>query len=166
MEDWTKQLKEWGQHRQWRPLPRRGALREFCNANGFGERGVAADRAFRLGYAALARATAEERSACQDWQAVLELQQRQVKNEADRLKAIAEKRQRSLAAMAENPGWKLLAGEKTEILATGTRREVEANLWRVTKCAREPSTGRGCWMILAPDGTEATRGGFDGEIYW
>jgi hypothetical protein len=84
MSDWTLAILDFGHSRNWRALPRRRALRRFCEASGLAASGLAADRAFRLGYAALAEATPEERAACRDWQAVKDLMARQTAERAER----------------------------------------------------------------------------------
>lgn len=167
MSDWTEAIKWYGEIRDWRPLPTRHALKGFCEDAGIERRkGIAADRAFRLGYAALAKATPEERAACRDFEAVKQLQRKQEADAIARAEKVYQEKKARLDAMADQPGWLLMAGEETELVARGTRDEVRRKLYLVTHCPRDPYAGKGCWVILAPDGTEAESGFFDGEMYW
>jgi len=56
--------------------------------------------------------------------------------------------QAALDARADEPGFVLLAGENTEIIASGTLRECRDALYKVTGCPRDRHVGRGCWTIV------------------
>lgn len=65
----------------------------------------------------------------------------------------------------DEPGFTLIAGEDSKVVATGTLRECRKALWRVTFCERDGYAGRGCWIIFKGDDFEE-RGYFDRQMYW
>jgi len=92
--DWTAKIREYGEYRSWKPLPQRMALKKFRLWSGLTKkRGVAADKAFRTAYRALARATPDERAEVNNREDVNKLVERQ--NREDRL-AAARRRQEKL----------------------------------------------------------------------
>jgi len=163
--DWTIDLISYGDSRGWSPLPRRRALASFAAATGTERRtGIAADRALRLGYAALAAATGTQRARVRDWSGVLDLQREQ---QATRERSAIERGARLRAemdAMADQAGWLLLAGEDTAMVASGTRDHVASMLPAVTRMRRDHHIG--CWVILAPDGREYMAGKFSRTEWW
>jgi tRNA(Leu) C34 or U34 (ribose-2'-O)-methylase TrmL len=165
--DWTNDLIVWGNVRQWKRLGGRGALKLFCAEAGIARQiGFQADAAFRLGYYALAAASPEERAACSRWADVKALR---VAQEAARQKAFllaTHTRKAHCESQAEKPGWLLLAGENTRQIASGTLRTVKDALPLVIHERRDATAKVGCWVILAPDGTEYLAGKFDAEMVW
>lgn len=80
--------------------------------------------------------------------------------------AESEAKRHRYASQTDQTGWLLLAGEDTEVVARGTLRDVEAMRSCVTRCKRDSYTGRGCWVIVSPDGSEYEAGYFDRDLYW
>ncbi len=64
----------------------------------------------------------------------------------------------------DEPGFTLLAGERTDIVHSGTLRECRDNLWKVTHYPRDRTAGIGCWVIVdskSPDHREVESGKYN-----
>ena len=128
--DWTKDIVAYGDSRNWRPLPSRGALKKFAASTRTERRdGIAADRALRLGYAALAKATPEQRAACVEWTSVLDLQRSQRAAAKEEQRAAAADIESRVSALRSRRVWALAGlflGDQT--ISRYTLEELEA--WR------------------------------------
>lgn len=88
------------------------------------------------------------------------------KRQAEALKrALA--RADELAAMADSSGWIMIAGEESEVLCTGTRRDCFSALQAaIHRLPRDPHEGKGAWSLLPPDGSHEISGTFDQHCYY
>lgn len=102
----------------------------------------------------------------------------------DRLKAQAEQRQQRKAkhaealersrarmahldAMANDPGWTMIAGEESEVLCRGTRAECYSALQAALhRLPRDRFEGVGAWSLLPPDDSREISGTFDQHCYY
>ncbi len=174
--DWTPVILAWGNAREWKPLTERRCLRrlrDFAAERGtplgrprHAAEGIAQCAALQSAYAALATASDERRKGITCWPEVKALISETRAARAAALAADDAAARARHEAQAESPGWRLLAGEDTELVACGTRAECLARLHEVCRCPRDGATGLGCWALLAPDGAEAARGRFDAQSAW
>lgn len=74
--------------------------------------------------------------------------------------------QAALDARSDEPGFRLIAGEDSEIVASGTLRECRSMIPCVTRCQRDRFAGRGCWVIVDAAGVEVQAGQFDRDCAW
>ena len=163
--DWTQDLVRFGNERKWRQLPSRRALRLFAVATNSERRtGFSADKALRCGYAALAAATPDERDSITKWEDVLRLQAKQAEERKALLEKTRAKFAAEMSAMSDDSGWILLAGEDTTVVANGILSHVEGSLRGVLRQRRDSYSGRGCWIILAPDGRQYSSGTFTKDM--
>ena len=70
----------------------------------------------------------------------------------------------ALEARLDEPGFVLLAGENTAVVAKGTLRECRDNLFMVRDCPRDPQSGLGCWVIVDAEAVEVQSGTFDEDV--
>lgn len=66
----------------------------------------------------------------------------------------------ALNARLDEPGFVLLAGEDTAIVASGTLRECRDAMYKVPRCRRDSYSGRGCWVIVDSKHVEVEAGQF------
>lgn len=94
-------------------------------------------------------------------------QRREHKARASEALARALDRAAQLDAMADDPGWTMIAGEDSEVLCTGTRAECFSALSAALhRLPRDPYEGRGAWGLLPPDGSREMSGTFDEHCYY
>lgn len=177
--DWTAAIKAFGEANSW-CLPARRRLRHFrqwCDENGFTEieaYGFGAAAAFDRCFTTLRDASDEEREACQTYEDVKALANRQDEARRARLAASLDAARAELMTVADEPGWTLVAGEDTTVVARGTLSDVQAHVLTifVKRLRRDRESGHGAWVLLAPqldgeeDRREAASGYFDAHTVW
>jgi len=94
---------------------------------------------------------------------------RDAQAEQARLAAVA--RRDTLLAALDLSRCVLLAGEDTDVVASGTLDYCRRMCSAVHHLSRDCYSGKGCWVITAPrrdngEIVEVESGGFDADIYW